>query len=190
MDKKQQVFRFLVENSGGVPPSVREICKALSIKSTSTVHGILHSLEEDGLIRIEKGTRRNISIVNSLETTKVPLLGTVAAGVPILAQENIEAYVSCDVKGDKDGLFALRVKGDSMKDAGIIDGDIIVARSARTSDNGDIVVVLLGEEATVKRLFRENGKIVLKAENRDFPAIYSDEVMVLGKVIACMRNYD
>jgi repressor LexA len=143
MTKKEQLFQYLVENSFEAPPTVRELCEALSIKSTSTVYNLLHSLEEDGLITIAKGKRRNSALVGQGMTVKIPLVGTVAAGTPILAQQNIETYITCEMENATGELFALRVKGDSMIDAGILDGDIIVARRVQTAENGEIVVALV-----------------------------------------------
>ena len=190
MDNKQRLFQYLVENSFDAPPTVRELCAALSIKSTSTVYNLLHLLEEDGLISIAKGKRRNIALTNKARTVKVPLLGTVAAGTPILAQENIEMYITFEVEDGSGEYFALRVKGDSMIDAGILDGDIIVARRAQTAEDGEIVVALIEDEATVKRLFRANGLIELRAENSNFPAIYADAVSLLGRVVSVIRHYE
>ena len=152
---------------------------------------MLHELEEEGLVTIAEGKRRNISLSNQGNTIKVPLVGTVAAGIPILAEENIEEYVSfCTTRKDTKDLFALKVRGESMINAGIFNGDIIIAKRAQVADNGEIVVALLGDEATVKRIYRVNGHIELRAENPAFQPIIADEVTVLGKVIASMRYYD
>ena len=189
-DKKQLLFRYLVENSFDSPPTVRELCEALDIKSTSQVHKYLHELQEEGLINIVKGKRRNISIQKSGNSVQVPLLGTVAAGVPILAQESIEDYVSFDSPHeDNSGLFALRVKGESMINAGILDGDILIVRQTPVAQDGEIVVALIEDEATVKRLYHTDGHIELRAENPLFAPIVADTVSLLGKVIATIRYY-
>ncbi|MEG0833310.1 MAG: transcriptional repressor LexA [Oscillospiraceae bacterium] len=189
-DKKSELFHYLVNNSDGVP-SVRELCAALSIKSTSSVHRMLHELEDDGLITIAEGKRRNISIVKERQPILVPLLGTVAAGVPILAQEYIEDYISFDSPRSISGeLFALHVKGDSMINAGILDGDIIIARRVATAEDGEIVVALIEDEATVKKIYRHKNHIELRAENPAFSPIIAKEVSVLGTVVACVRYYD
>ncbi|MEA5051674.1 MAG: transcriptional repressor LexA [Oscillospiraceae bacterium] len=190
-DKKNELYKYLVENSFDAPPTVRELCEALDIKSTSSIHRMLHELEDEGRITIAKGKRRNIALSGAASTVKVPLVGTVAAGLPILAEENIEDYVSFTTsRTDTRELFALRVKGESMIGAGIFDGDIIIAKRAQTADEGEIVVALLGDEATVKRLYHRNGRVELHAENPAFAPIVADEILVLGKVIASMRYYD
>ncbi len=190
-EKKQALFRYLVENSFDAPPSVRELCEALDVKSTSSMHRMLHDLEEEGLITIARGKRRNISIAKEGNAVSVPLLGTVAAGLPILANESIEGYVTfSSVRTDNSNLFALRVRGESMVNAAILDGDIIIARQQPNADDGEIVVALIGDEATVKRLYRTGTGIELRAENPAFAPIYADEVAVLGKVIATLRYYE
>lgn len=190
-DKKREVFQYLVENSFESPPSVRELCEALAVKSTSSMHRMLHELENEGLITIAAGKRRNISIAKDGNAVSVPLLGTVAAGLPILAQESIEGFVTFDSpRRDNSNLFALRVRGDSMIDAGILDGDVIVAKQTPVADNGEIVVALIGEEATVKRLYRRDGRVELHAENPAYAPIIEDEVSLLGKVVACLRSYE
>ena len=190
MTKKEQLYQYLLENSFDTPPTVRELCAALSVKSTSTIFNLLHMLEEEGLITLTKGKRRNIVLTNRKNTVKIPLVGTVAAGIPILAQQNIEEYITCEAGGEKDELFALRIKGDSMKDAGILDGDIVITRQTLTADDGTIVVALIEDEATVKRLYRKNGYIELHAENINYPPILVKEASLLGKVISVMRYYE
>lgn len=190
-DKKQELFRYLVENSFDTPPTVRELCEALGVKSTSSMHHMLHELEADGLITIARGKRRNIALARDNCAVSVPLIGTVAAGLPILANESIEGYVTFDnPRDDATGLFALRVKGDSMMNAGILEGDVIVARQSPTADDGEIVVALIGDEATVKRLYRVTGGIELRAENPAYAPIFSQEAIVLGRVIANLRYYE
>jgi len=190
-EKKQQLFKYLVENNLESSPSVRELCEALNVKSTSSMHRMLHDLEDEGLITITRGKRRNISIAKDGNSVSVPLLGTVAAGLPILANESIEAYISFDSpRKDNSNLFALRVQGDSMIDAGILDGDIIIARQTPTAEQGEIIVALIGDEATVKRFYRSGRDIELRAENPDYEPIIVSDITVLGKVIANMRYYE
>ncbi len=191
VSKKQLLFQYLVENSFDTPPTVRELCEALDIKSTSQVHKLLHELQDEGLINLVKGKRRNISIQKSGCSVQVPLLGTVAAGIPILAQQSIEDYISFNSPyEDNSGLFALRVKGESMINAGILNGDILIVRQTPVALDGEIVVALIEDEATVKRLYHAGGKIELRAENPLFDPIVSDSVTVLGKVIADIRYYN
>lgn len=190
-EKKQHLFKYLIENSFESPPSVRELCDALGVKSTSSMHRMLHELEEEGMITIARGKRRNISLAKEGNSVSVPLLGTVAAGLPILAHESIEGYVTFDSpRKDNRNLFALRVRGDSMINAGILDGDIIITRQAQTAEDGEIVVALIGDEATCKRLYRTKTGVELRAENPDYAPILSDEVIILGKVIANIRYYE
>ncbi|MBQ8995592.1 MAG: repressor LexA [Oscillospiraceae bacterium] len=187
---KDKVYQYLITHYDEAP-SVREMCAALGIGSTSTVFRALHTLQEEGKVKLKEGARRNAFLATDSYAIQVPVLGTVAAGVPILAQESIETFVTYNSsKPDHGELFALHVKGESMIGAGILDGDIIIARKAETADEGEIVVALIGEEATVKRLYREEGKIVLKAENPDFQPIVTDEVLILGKVVANFRYYE
>lgn len=186
---QQKVYDFLRQQSStGVPPTVREICAATGLKSTSTVHAHLRTLERLGYISRGAGLNRSIRIQGEPPTTQVPILGRVTAGIPILAVEDIEGYLPFTKKEGKD-LFALHVSGLSMRDAGILDGDYVVAEKTPTADNGDIVVAMIDDEATVKRLFREKDGVRLQPENPDFSPIYSDQVMVLGKVIAVVRYY-
>lgn len=188
---KERLYKYIIENSFNAPPSVRELCEALNIKSTSTVHALLHELEDEGMLVIEKGKRRNISVAGDIQTVKVPILGVVAAGVPILAQENIEGFITVErPRSGGSDLFALRVKGDSMINAGILEGDVIVARKAETADDGEIVVALIGDEATVKRLYRRDGRVELHAENPAYSPIISNELVLLGKVVALNRYYE
>ena len=167
---------------------MREICAATGLRSTSTVHAHLKTLERLGYIHREAGLNRSIRIEGGTPSSQVPILGKVTAGMPILAVEDIEGYIPFPLKEGKE-LFALHVSGLSMKNAGILDGDYVVAEQASTADNGEIVVALIDDEATVKRLFREEGQVRLQPENPDFSPIYSDHVSILGKVIAVVRYY-
>lgn len=174
----------------GVSPTVREICEAVDIKSTSTVHYYLQMLEERGLIVKDPMKKRTIKIPGAGAKT-VPLVGTVTAGLPITAIEEVEDYIPVsNLSGDVRDYFALRVRGYSMKNAGIMDGDIIIVRKTPVADNGDIVVALLDDEATVKRFFKHKDYIRLQPENDDFEPILSQEVAVLGKVVTLIRNYE
>ena len=188
-EKQQEVYNFLVkELSTGLPPTVREICSATGIKSTSTVHSILSALEDGGYIIRDAKNSRSIRIDMGAPSTMVPLVGRITAGKPILAIEEIEDYIPYPSK-DAEGLFALRVEGLSMKDAGILDGDIIVANKNIACRNGDIVVGMDGDSATVKRLKIHNGEIIFMPENPDFSPIYPENPMILGKVIGSYRKY-
>lgn len=188
--KQAAVLRYLRETlSGGLPPTVREICNATGIKSTSTVHGILAALEEYGYISRDPKASRAIRIEGAAPAAQVPLLGKVTAGVPILAVEQIEDYIPYPTADREDGLFALRVSGYSMKNAGILDGDIVIANRDLQSRQGDIVIAMMEDEATVKRLMFENGRTVLMPENPDFDPIYPENPVILGKVVGCMRSY-
>ena len=174
--------------AGGFPPSVREICTATGIKSTSTVHAILGALEEEGYIMRDPKNSRSIRLDMGAPSSMVPLVGRITAGKPILAVEEIEDYIPYPSK-DADGLFALKVVGLSMRDAGILDGDIIVADKNKPCRSGDIVVGMDGDDATVKRLLIKNGQIIFMPENPDFSPIYPEDPMVLGKVIGSYRKY-
>lgn len=189
---QQKVYDFLLARSStGLPPTVREICAATGIRSTSTVFGVLRTLEEKGLISREGGSSRSIKVEMVSAHVDVPLVGTVTAGQPILATENVEQYIplSAEVARGRE-TFALRVKGMSMMNAGILDGDIVYAHRTGYAEDGDIVVALIEDEATVKRLSHDDsGKVVLLPENDAFEPITPDEVSVLGKVIASFRQY-
>ena len=184
---QQKVYDFLVKEAPkGVPPTVREICAATGLHSTSTVHAHLKTLEKLGYISRDAGLNRSIRIEGSTAAVQVPIMGRVTAGQPILAVEDIEGYLPFPQKEGK-ALFALHVRGLSMRDAGILDGDYVVAEQSPTADNGDIVVAMIDDEATVKRFFREENQVRLQPENPDFEPIYSDNVFLLGKVIAVLR---
>ncbi len=184
---QQKVYDYLRETMpSGIPPTVREICTATGLRSTSTVHAHLKTLEKLGYITREAGLNRSIRIEGSEAAAQVPILGKVTAGLPILAVEDIEGYIPFPQRMGKE-LFALHVSGLSMRDAGILDGDYVVAERTPTADDGEIVVAMIEDEATVKRLYREEGCIRLQPENPDFEPIYSDKVSLLGKVIAVIR---
>jgi repressor LexA len=189
-EKQQKVLSFLKERAqDGLPPSVREICAATGIKSTSTVHAYLQLLENEGYINRQSGLNRAIRLPGE-NVARVPLLGKVTAGVPILAVEEVEEYVPYSGGGYNAGdLFALRVSGTSMINAGILDKDIVIVKKTPIADNGDIVVALIGDEATVKRIFVEKDHIRLQPENDAFEPILVKEVVVLGKVVSLLRNF-
>ena len=177
----------------GVPPTVREICDSLGIKSTSTGHKYLRELEEMGYITMGGNRNRCIRLVGRQEekAVQVPLLGTVAAGMPILAVESLEGYVPFAAgRYDPSELFALRVKGESMIEAGILDGDIIIARRTPVAENGQIVVAIVGDEATVKTFRRRDGHVWLLPENPEYQPIDGQGAQILGKVVAVVRRYD
>lgn len=189
---QRKIYEFLAERSqNGVPPTVREICAAVGLRSTSSVQSNLDALEAAGYIERDPMLKRSIRVRGQENNvTQVPLIGTVTAGMPILAVEAIEGYIpfSGNENSDKP-LFALRVKGDSMIKCGILSGDIIIAEKTPVAANGDIVVALLEDEATVKRFYKEDGHFRLQPENDDYAPIISDEVIVLGKVISLIRYF-
>ncbi len=187
--KEKSVFELLQKKLvTGLPPTVREIAKELNIKSTSTVHALLSSLEEKGYIIRDKYNSRAIKIAGVKEVSQIPVLGNVTAGKPILAVEDIEEYIPYQTN-KTENVFALKVKGLSMKNAGILDGDIVIADKDSFIKHGDIVVALIEEEATVKRLDTSSGKPILMPENEDFSPIEADNIQMLGKVIGCIRKY-
>ena len=189
---QKKIYEFLAERSqNGVPPTVREICAAVGLKSTSSVQSNLDALEEAGYIERDPMLKRSIRVRGQENNvTQVPLIGTVTAGMPILAVEAIEGYVpfSGNEASDKP-LFALKVRGDSMIKCGILSSDIIIAEKTPVANNGDIVVALLDDEATVKRFYKENGHFRLQPENDDYAPIISDEIIILGKVISLIRHF-
>ena len=187
--KVYDYLKYRLEN--GLPPTVREICKATGLKSTSSVHAHLKSLEKAGYITRDAGLNRAIHIAGEQNTIQVPILGRVAAGMPILAVEEVEGYVpyAPRKRSSDEKFFALNVRGESMKNAGILDGDIVIALQTPTALNGDIVVALIGEEATVKRFYREKDHVRLQPENPDFEPICTHDVQILGKVAAVFRYY-
>ena len=169
---------------------MREICADTGIKSTSTVHGILDTLEEYGYISRDRKSSRSIKIEGTSPAVQVPVLGRVTAGQPILAVQQIEDYIPYPASSVKDGsLFALNVSGYSMRDAGILDGDIVVADRSAAWREGDIIIALIEDEATVKRLAFENGRPVLMPENPDFSPIYPESLVILGRVVGSYRSY-
>ncbi|AGA69302.1 SOS-response transcriptional repressor, LexA [Desulfitobacterium dichloroeliminans LMG P-21439] len=192
--RQTDILEFIkrVIREKGYPPSVREIGDAVGLMSSSTVHGHLQTLEEKGYIRRDPTKPRAIEILGSdadeKRTVFVPIIGRVTAGQPILAEENIEDTFPLPVDlVNSDTVFMLRVKGESMIDAGIMDGDLILVRQQQVARNGEIVVAMIGEEATVKRFYKEKTLIRLQPENQYMEPIYSQDVVVLGKVIGVFR---
>ena len=188
---QQKIYDFLKDRSQfGIPPSVREICAATGLKSTSTVHAHLKTLENLGYISRDAGLNRAIHIEGCEQTAQVPILGKVTAGLPILAVEEIQGYLPITASQQRGReLFALTVQGESMKNAGILDGDYVVVERTPTARDGDIVVALIEAEATVKRLYRESDCVRLQPENDAFEPIYAKEVIILGKVVSVVRYY-
>ena len=189
LTKKEKSVLEVIQNGtqNGLPPTVREICASANIASTSSVHALLKSLEEKGYISRKSGLTRAISLPGS-NASRIPLVGRVTAGRPIFAAENIEEYVSYNGKYRQNELFALRVMGDSMINAGILDGDVVVVRKEDNAANGTIVVALIEDEATVKRFYREKDHVRLQPENDKYEPILSQEVSVLGKVVCLIRD--
>lgn len=187
--KESAVFDLIRRSiEKGVIPSVREIGAELGIKSTSSVHRYLTSLEEKGYIERGDGLNRSIRLPGS-QVSHIPVLGVVTAGQPILAVESVEEYIPVQLRGNSKELFALRVRGESMIKAGILDGDLIIARRTPTAENGEIVVALIDDEATVKRFYKENGGFWLQPENDTMEPIYTDHLMILGRVVGLQREY-
>ncbi|MEY8387076.1 transcriptional repressor LexA [Oscillospiraceae bacterium 38-13] len=190
---QQRVYDYIVSciQTQGYPPSVREIGNAVGLKSPSTVHFHLKHLEEAGVIAKGAGKGRAITLTEpaAASRNRVPVLGHVAAGNPILAEECIEDYLPFDAGGREDEYFALRVRGESMKNAGILPGDLVVVHRQPTARHGEIVVALLEDEATVKRLSLRNGRVWLMPENEDFSPIDGTFSRILGKVDAVYRQY-
>jgi repressor LexA len=197
--RQQEIFDFIKKYSAryGYPPTVRDIGKAVGLASSSTVHAHLANLEKIGLLRRDPSKPRAIELLDRaadavksvVRPNGLPLVGHVAAGQPILAEENIEEYVQVpEIAGGDDGEYILRVRGESMIDAGILEGDYVVIRPQETATDGEIVVALVGEEATVKRFFREEDHIRLQPENSTMEPIRSREVRVLGRVVGVFRS--
>jgi len=197
--RQQEIFDFIKKHSAkyGYPPTVRDIGKAVGLASSSTVHAHLANLEKVGLLRRDPSKPRAIELLDRaadavksvVRPNGLPLVGHVAAGQPILAEENIEDYITVpEVAGGDDGEYVLRVRGESMKNAGILEGDYVVVRPQDTAKDGEIIVALVGEEATVKRFFRESDHVRLQPENETMEPIRSREVRVLGRVVGVFRS--
>jgi len=197
--RQQEIFDFIKSYSArfGYPPTVRDIGKAVGLASSSTVHAHLANLEKLGLLRRDPTKPRAIELLDrAVEQVKsivrpegLPLVGQVAAGSPVLAEENIEEYVTVPpLAGGEEGEFILRVRGESMIEAGILPDDHVVVRRQETAQDGEIVVALVGEEATVKRFFRERDHIRLQPENASMEPIRSRDVQILGRVVGLFRS--
>jgi repressor LexA len=197
--RQQEIFEFIKRYSAsyGYPPTVRDIGKAVGLASSSTVHAHLANLEKVGLLRRDPSKPRAIELLDRaadamkavVRPPGLPLVGQVAAGQPILAEENIEDYVSVPtIAGGGDGEYVLRIRGDSMKNAGILEGDYVVVRKQESAKNGDIVVALVGEEATVKRFFKESDHVRLQPENETMEPIRTREAKVIGRVVGLFRS--
>lgn len=186
------ILEYLVDSIGsGMSPTVREIGQAVGLRSTSSVQSNLDILEKEGYIERDPMLKRSIRIVGqSRDVHQVPLLGVITAGLPILATQQYDEYVPYSGKISKDKpVFALNVRGESMINAGIYDGDIIYAESTPTAENGEIVVARIGDEATVKTFYKENGHYRLQPENDAFEPIIVDEVAIIGKVVGLYRDF-
>ena len=196
--RQQEIFDYVkgYASKYGYPPTVREIGKAVGLASSSTVHAHLANLEKYGLLRRNPTKPRAIELMLDKakkaiapEEAGLPLVGQVAAGQPVLAEENIEDYVAVpDAAGGDEGEYVLRVAGESMRDAGILAGDFVVVRRQETAENGDIVVALVGDEATVKRFFKERDHIRLQPENPEMDPIRSADINIIGKVVGVFRR--
>jgi repressor LexA len=200
-DRQRQILDYIADEVArrGYPPSVREIGEAVGLSSSSTVHSHLAALEEKGFIRRDPTKPRALEVLDfrsdgekaaplPLNVHAVPLVGRVAAGAPILAEENVEETIALPSELADDTNFILKVRGESMVDAGILDGDYVVVKQQDTASNGEIVVALLGEEATVKTFYREPGRIRLQPENETMEPIYATDVAIVGKVVSLFRR--
>ena len=195
--RQREIFDYIGTYLGkhGYPPTVREIGKAVGLHSSSTVHAHLSKLESLGVLRRDPSKPRALEVMvqrakKAVRPTGLPLVGQVAAGTPILAEENIEEYLEVpDVVGGEDGDYILRVRGESMKDAGILEGDFVVVRPTERASDGEIVVALVGDdEATVKRFFREKDRVRLQPENKSMKPIRTRDVRLLGRVVGVFRR--
>jgi len=197
--RQQQILDFIRAeiHRCGYPPSVREIGEAVGLSSSSTVHSHLAALESKGFLRRDPSKPRALEVLDYRETERgidygsvraVPVIGSVAAGQPILASENIEQTLSMPTEIVGDSTFILRVRGESMIEAGIMDGDFVVVRQQPTADNGQIVVAMIDDEATVKTFYREADRVRLQPENSSMEPIYARDVTILGKVVALFRR--
>jgi len=193
--RQQEILDFLTGfiEKNSYPPTIRETAKAFSI-SVKGAYDHIKALEKKGVIKLQENRSRALEIVSKKESddsvTEVPLLGTIAAGNPILAEENWKGSVRVPVEYARTGTcFALRVQGDSMRDAGIRSGDLAIIEQRPTAENGEIVAALIEDSATLKRFFRENNRIRLQAENPDYAPIYTQDVRILGKLKAILRSY-
>jgi repressor LexA len=199
-DRQFQIYEFIKTQirEKGYPPSVREICAGVGLKSTSTVHSHLEKLEKKGFIKRDASKSRTIEIVEKSiskstrkELVDIPIVGTITAGMPILAVENIEDVfpLPIDYVKNKEQLFILKVQGESMIDAGILDGDMSIIEQTNFAENGDIVAALIDNEATLKRFFKEKNHIRLQPENESMSPIIVDDCKIIGKLVGIYRRY-
>ncbi len=190
-EKQKQILRFIQEYtaSEGYPPAVREIAAAVGLRSPSSVHAHVKHLRELGYLEQSEGKTRTVKLVGQTGTSTVPLLGKVAAGQPILAVEQAEAILHVDLHGRSGRYFALHIQGDSMIDAGILNGDVIVVRRQGYAQQGQIVVAVIEDEATCKRLEKKDGHVWLMPENEAYAPIPGDDARILGVVVKVMRDY-
>lgn len=206
--RERLIFDYIKESvkTRGYPPSVRDICSALQIKSTSTVHGCLKNLEEKGYIQRDNGKSRTLHICTSENDTscdgeagaKIPLLGHGTEGTAILSEENYEGYLTYPARLCHAGLchapdgemLAIRMSGGGMTEAGILDGDIVIIEKTPIADDGDIVAVLIGEDITVRRFYKEDGHFRLQPENRTMLPIIVNSLTIIGRVVTCIRYYN
>lgn len=188
--KETEILDYIIKSiNNGISPTMREICRDLGYASTSTAYRHIKSLSDKGYIIKDNGSNRSIRLANS-NAKQVPVMGTVAAGQPILAIEDISDYVTVNSHYNADELFALKLKGDSMIEIGMNSGDIIIARKSSVARNGQIVVALIEDEATVKEFYKENGHFRLQPYNKKMKPIIVDDVKILGIVISLVRNYE
>ncbi len=195
--KQEEIYDFIKSqvHEKGYPPSVREICVAVGLSSTSTVHGHLSRLEKKGLIKRDPTKPRTIEIIGDnlsrKEMINIPILGKVTAGIPILAVENIEDTfpLPIDYVHSTNELFMLRISGESMIDAGIIDGDLAIIEKTSSATNGEIIVALIGDDATIKRFYKEKGHIRLQPENKLLAPIIVPNCEIIGKLVGLYRKY-
>ncbi len=199
-DKQQQILKFIEKqiSEKGYPPTVREICEAVGLSSPATVHGYLKRLERDGQIIKESGSSRSIRLKNvptnissiQKEFLEVPVIGRVSAGLPILAEENLERTFPLPMDfAKKNDVYMLRVRGESMINAGILDGDYVIVEKCEVANNGEMVVALVEDSATVKTFYKENGHFRLQPENDFMEPIIVDSVSILGKVVGVYRLF-
>ena len=191
-DKLQKVYNFTVEfiNQNGYSPSIREICEKCDIKSTASAFSYVERLKNEGLLIKSPLKKRALSTKERSDFISIPVLGVIRAGLPIFATQNLDGYIPLPPDFDNGGnSFALRVKGDSMINAGINENDVIIVREQNTAENGEIVVALVDDSATVKRFYNRDGKIILHPENDEMDDLVFDEVQILGVVKGLMRKF-
>lgn len=191
--KLKEVYDFIVEyvENNSYPPTIRDICSSCSIKSTATAYSYVEKLKDQGLLNGNSQKKRSITLTNKKNDCKmIPLIGTIRAGSPIFAVENLEGYYPLPKEFESSSAtFALKVKGNSMINAGIFDNDIIIVRQQNTASNGEIIVALIEDSATVKRLYVKNGKYILHPENDQMQDMIYDDINILGVVLGLFRKF-